>query len=155
MDVYDSMFSTSCVLNEQIARQIFEILPDGVIVAIIDKEGHSWPSDSEKFSLLNLHESQLKELCSRIDDGAEPVVTQIKDYCIIASQLTTERTNCGYIIAALPNCSAEADFVSPHLIELLLSQFELIARLVEKNSLLYELQMKQFGTYGQDKIATN
>ena len=28
MDMYDSLFYPGCVLNEQIARQIFDILPE-------------------------------------------------------------------------------------------------------------------------------
>lgn len=155
MDVYDSMLNTGCVLNEQIARQIFEILPDGVIVALIDREGHCRPSDSEKFSLLNLSEPQLKQLCSRIDDGAEPAVTEINGYCVTAFQLSTERTNCGYVVMAFSDWPVETTLKANSIIEMLLNQFELIAKLVEKNSLLYELQMKQFGVYAQDKFATN
>ncbi|MHC4115722.1 MAG: hypothetical protein ACYSSL_10480 [Planctomycetota bacterium] len=78
MDMYDSLFSSSSVLNEQIARQLFEILPDqGPIMVIMNKEGHCWPSSSEKFSKLNISESFMKEFCQKIDDGDEPVVTQI------------------------------------------------------------------------------
>ena len=150
MDMYDPLFSPSSALNEQIARQIFDILPDGgPVMAIIDTDGHFWPSDSERFSKLNISESFLKELWTKIDDGAEPVVTQVDDYSIIAAQLTTERTNCGYIIIALPKYSPESTLINIDLIEILLNQITLIARLIEKNSLLYELQMKQFSVYGQ------
>ncbi len=94
-NIYDSLFSPASNLrgqqiNEQIARQVFDILPDnGPIVVIMDVDRNCWPSDSEKFSDLNISESFLTDLCSKIEDGAEPVITQINDYSIIASQLIT------------------------------------------------------------------
>ena len=156
MDMYESLFSASCVLNEQIAREIFDILPEqGPVIVIVDKDGHFWPSDSEKFSQLNISESFLQEIRTKIDDGAEPVVTHIDDCSIIAAQLATERTNCGYVIIALPQYSPESTLINIDLIEMLLNQMSLIAKLVEKNNLLYELQMRQFSIYGEKSIASN
>jgi len=156
MDMYDSLFSPSCVLNEQVARQMFEVLPEqGPVIVIVDRDGHFWPSDSERYSKLNISESFLKELQAKIDDGTEPVVTQVDDCSVIAAQLATERTNCGYVIIALPQYSPESTLINIDLIEILLNQISLIARLVEKNNLLYELQMKQFSTYGQSETGAN
>ena len=156
MDMYDSLFSPSGVLNEQIAREVFDILPEGSpIVIIMDREGNCWPSHSEKFLKLNINESFLRELCDKIDDGAEPVVTQVDDFSVIAAQLATERTNCGYVIIVLPQYSPESTLINIDLIETLLNQIGLIARLIEKNNLLQELQMKQCSVYGQSEIASN
>jgi hypothetical protein len=156
MDMYDSLFSPSCVLNEQIARQMFEILSDGgPVMAIVDRDGHYWPSDSEGFSQLNISESYMKELQAKIDDGSEPIVTQVDDCSIIAAQLATERTNCGYVIIALPQYSPESTLININLIEMSLSLIGLIAELIEKNNLLYELQMKQFNLYGQSEADSN
>ena len=84
MNMYDSLFSSSCALNEQIARQIFDILPEqGPVMIIMDREGNSWPSDSEKFSSLNISESFLKEVCNKIDDGDETIVTLISDRSVV------------------------------------------------------------------------
>ena len=150
MDMYDSLFSPGSVLNEQIARQIFDILPEGgPVMVITDKDGNFWPSDSERFSKLNISESFLKEIRTKIDDGAEPVITQVDDCSIIAAQLATEQTNCGYVIVALPQYGPESTLINTDLIEILLNQINLIAKLIEKNNLLYELQMKQFSVYGQ------
>ena len=154
--MYDSLFSPSCVLNEQIARQIFDILPEqGLIMVIIDRDGNCWPSNSENFSTLNISESFLKELCAKIDDGAEPVITQTDDLSIVATQLATEQTNCGYVIIALPQYSPESTLINIDLIEILLNQTGLIAKLIEKNNLLHELQMKQLSLYGQCETASN
>ena len=69
MDMYDSLLSPSCVLNEQIARQIFDILPEqGPVIVIMDRDSNCWPSDSEEFFKLNVGESFLRELCDKIYD---------------------------------------------------------------------------------------
>lgn len=163
MDMGDWLFSPSCALNEQIARQIFDILPErGPLMVIMDRDGNCWPSDSEKFSKLNINESFLRELCAKIDDGAEPVVTQVNDCSIIAAQLTAEQTNrqdglrhCGYVIIALPQYSPESTLINIDLIETLLNQTGLIAKLIEKNNLLYELRMKQLSSYTQSETSSS
>jgi hypothetical protein len=156
MNIYESLSSPGSVLNEQIARQVFEVLPErGPLMLIMDRDGNSWPSNSEEFAKLNISESFLKELCAKIDDGAEPVVTQANDCSIVAAQLATERSNCGYVIVALPQYSPESTLVNIDLIEVLLNQLSLIAKLIEKNNLLYEVQMKHYRVCGQSDIASN
>ncbi|UCE99418.1 MAG: hypothetical protein JSV82_09715 [Planctomycetota bacterium] len=150
MNTYDSLVSLSSMLNEQVARQVFEMLPErGPIIVIMDRDANCWPSDSEEFSKLNISESFLRELCAKIDDGAEPLITHTDDSSIVAAQLATEQTNCGYVIIALPQYSPESTMVNIDLIETLLNQTSLIAKLIEKNNLLYELQMKQSSSYEQ------
>jgi hypothetical protein len=156
MNIYESLSSPGSVLNEQVARQVFEVLPErGPLMLIMDRDGSSWPSNSEEFAKLNISESFLKELCAKIDDGAEPVVTQADDCSIVAAQLATERSNCGYVIVALPQYSPESTLVNIDLIEVLLNQLSLIAKLIEKNNHLYEVQMKHYRVCGQSEIASN
>jgi hypothetical protein len=156
MDMYDSLFSESCVLNEQIARLVFEVLSDdGPLVVILDCDGHCWPSDSERFGKLGISELFLRDLVAKIDDGTEPVVTTVDDCGIVAMQLATERTNCGYVMIVLPQYSPESTLANIGLIELALNQMRLIARLIEKNSQLYELQMKHFDAYGKPGASFN
>jgi len=156
MNMYESLTSASFMLNEQIARQVFEVLPErGPLVLIMDKRGNSWPSDSHEFTKLNISEAFLKELCAKIDDGAEPVVTQAEDCSIIATELATERHDCGYVIVALPNYSPESTLANIDLIEMLLGQFSLIARLIEKNNRLYESQVKHYRACSPGTTAAN
>jgi hypothetical protein len=156
MNIYESLSSPSFMLNEQVARQVFEVLPErGPLVLIMDRRGNSWPSDSEEFAKLNISESFLKELCAKIDDGAEPVLTQVNDCSIIATELMTNQSDCGYAMIALPNYSPESTLVNIDLIEMVLNQFSLIVKLIEKNNLLYEVQMKHYRVCGQGTIASN
>ncbi len=155
MDMCESLFSPGFVLSEQIARQIFEVLPEqGPIMVIMDRDGNIWPSDSEEFAKLNISESFMKELCAKTDDAAEPIITQANDCSVIAAQLVTERSNCGYVIIALPQYSPESTLINIDLIEVLLNQIDLIAKLIEKNNLL-DVQMKHYRLCGQSEIALN
>jgi hypothetical protein len=156
MDIYESLFSPGCMLNEQIALQIFDILPEqGPVVVIMDRDGNCWASNSELFSKLNIGESFLKELLAKIDDGAEPVIAQVNDTSIIGSQLAAEQSNCGYVIIILPQYSPESTLINIDLIEILLNQTGLIARLIEKNHLLHELQIKQLSLCCQGETSSN
>lgn len=156
MDIYDSLVDHSSTLNEQIAHQIFDILPEqGPAMAIIDRQGNCRLSNPERFSQLNINESILKELCEKIDDGTEPVVTQTSNCSIIATQLATERTNCGYVLIALPQHTPESTLANIDSIEILLNQAGIIANLIEKNNLLHELQTKQYSMYGCSETPSN
>ena len=156
MDTHNTLNSPIFMLNEQIARQIFEILPEnGPMILIIDRNGSIWPSDSEEFSKLNISESFLKELCMKIDDGVEPVITQTNNCSIIAAQLATDKNNCGYVIMALPEYNEESTLKNIHLIEMLLNQFSLIAKLIEKSNHLYEFQIKKYSGYSNNSNILN
>ncbi|MBN1972562.1 MAG: hypothetical protein JW787_02915 [Sedimentisphaerales bacterium] len=156
MDIYNSMFSQAFVLNEQIASQIFETIPEhGPVILIVDADGNIWPSDSEEFHNLNVSESFLKELCKKIDDGVEPVIAQESESSFIASQLETERSKCGYIILALPKYSSESILKNINLIEMLLNQINLIARLIEKNNRFYEVQAKRHTADSFENVSLN
>ena len=51
MNIYESLLPQSFVLNEQIARQLFEALPEeGPVILIMDRKGNIWPSDSEEYT---------------------------------------------------------------------------------------------------------
>jgi len=151
MDAYETLFSPSAVLNGQIAREIFDLLPeDGVIMVIMDKQGNSWPSDSERFSQLNISDGFLKELCAKINDGHEPIITQHEDTGIVAAQISGTHTDTAYAVIAIPESSPESTLKSMDLIEIILGQIDLIAKLIEKNDRLYENQMKQFSQYCQN-----
>jgi hypothetical protein len=148
MDMNKTPICTEWMLNEQIAKEVFAIQPEnGPVVVILDRDGTCWPSDAERFAKLNLDAALLKDLCAKVDDGAEPVIAQVNDCSVVAAQLATERTNCGYVLIALANYSPEATMANIDLIEMLLGQIGLIGKLIEKYNQARELHMKQFSRY--------
>lgn len=143
MNMYESPFAPMSVLNEKIARQLFNSLPENDMVFLItDRNNNRWPSNSEAFAELNVDDGYLNLILEKIDDGDEPVISQTEDYTLIASALNTDRTCCGYIIIFMKQSNPEQAIVNIDLLETIISQVNLIASLVEKNSLLYELQYK-------------
>ncbi len=156
MDTGSWLESPSCSLNEQVANEVFDILPErGPIVLIMDREGHRWVSDAEKFSKLSVRDSFWSKLCADIDDGDEPVLTQADDCGIVAAELATEETKSGYVAIILPKHSPESTLVNIDLAETLLNQIELTAKLIEKNNQLCEVQRKQLSSYTQQETSSN
>jgi hypothetical protein len=156
MNIYESLSCPTFRLNEQIARQVFDTIPEGgPLILIMDRHSNRWPSDSEELAKLDISESFLEELCAKIDDGSEPIVTQINEHSIVATALTTDRSDCGYVMVAVPQSSPESTINSIGLIEMLLNQFSVVAKLIEKNNLLYEVQLKHYRVGGQSAIASN
>ena len=142
MDICDMKFSTGEVLVEQIARQLFEALPEqGVAVAIVGHDGVCRQSSPEEFARLGLDETVIAELRARVDDGVEPVVIHLGDASVTMGQLTTDRTDCGYAVVAVSRCAAKPVVSDITLLEALLGQISLIARLIETNRLLLKTQI--------------
>ncbi|OHB65097.1 MAG: hypothetical protein A2Y77_00395 [Planctomycetes bacterium RBG_13_62_9] len=142
MDTCDMMFSAGHVLSEQVARQVFDALPEqGVVVAIVGHDGTRWQSQPEELSRLGVDEAVLAELRARVDDGAEPAVVRLGDASVTMAQLTTEHTNCGYAIVAVSRSLAKPAVADIALLEAFLSQVSLVARLIERNSLLADTQI--------------
>jgi hypothetical protein len=156
MEIYDSLFSPNRVLVEQIAKELFEVLPEGgPVILILDRDGGLWVSDSDRFSRLKVEEWFLTELRCRIDDGAEPVVTKAGDCSLVGAQLSTGVGHCGYVVIALAHYSPESTLINIDLIETLLNQVGLIAKLVAKIHQLNELQAKHFSIYGRSELVSN
>jgi hypothetical protein len=59
------------------------------------------------------------------------------------------------VIIALLQYSPESTLINIDLIETILNQTGLIAKLIEKNNLLCELQMKQLSLYTQSETSSN
>jgi hypothetical protein len=145
MDLCNTSVSETHALSERIAQEVFDVLPErGPILVIMDREGESWHSHPEEFAALGIDGSLLKYLRAKVDDGAEPVITQVGQTSVTIAQLATDQTNCGYVVVALPCCTPESALTHIDLVEALLSQVTLIARLVEKTSTLTRGQMNHY-----------
>ena len=156
MDTYDAMFSAAYVLNEQIARHVFEALPEGgPVLAIVDGGGHYWASDPEAFAQLNLVETLLGDLQAQVDDGVEPAMVQMGDATVAVTQLHTDETNCGHLVLAVPRYDANLTQSALDLTDALLSQITLVAKLVERCSQLSDMQAKCYSAYGTSHAPAN
>ena len=145
MDLCSTKASDTHILSELVAREVFDMLPErGPIVVFMDRDGNSWSSHPEEFAKLGIGEAFLKDLRAKADDGAEPLITQVGDTSVTVAQLATDQTNCGYVIVLLPRYSPESALTHIDLVETLLNQITLIARLVEKTSTLSKGHMNHY-----------
>jgi hypothetical protein len=124
-------------------------------MVIMDKEGNCWPSDSERFSRLALSDGLLKELCQKVDDGQEPVISQSDETALIAAQISGEHTDSGYVLIALPGQTPESVIESMDMLEIIFGQLNLMAKLIEQNDRLYESRMRHFSMYSQSAASSN
>ena len=146
MSIYESLLSSPMMLNEQIAREVFEVMPDGeLLVVICDEKGNYWASDQSRFAKVITDQKELERICTTIMDGCDPVIHDLDNCTIVATQLDTERTNCGCLFLILPAYTRQSTLANMEVIELLLSQLNLVARLIDKNNQLHRLQLKYLG----------
>ena len=156
MDICDAPVSTTRALTEQIARQLFDVLPErGPVLLIMARDGHCWSSDAEELARLALDPVLLKDPRAKVDDGAEPVVTRIGDTSGTVAQLATDRTNCGYVVVALPKCGAEPTVPHIDLVEVLVNQIALIARLIEQANTIARTQVHCYKGYDVPAVPLN
>ena len=144
MNMFDLLFSSTHMLNEQIAQELFDIMPEqGVVAAITDDLGNWWPSNEDKFRQILSDRGTLEHMCSRVDDGEELVVGQIADFGVVVSQLSTESLDCGYLVIALEKHTHQATVAQMDMVELIINQTNLIARLIEQNNQTYHDELKK------------
>jgi hypothetical protein len=156
MDICNTTVSATHLLNEQVARQVFEVLPErGPVLIFMDRDGSCWASNPEELTKFNLGVTLLRELRAKVDDGAEPVITQVGDVSVTIAQLATDRANYGYVVVALPHHSPECTLTHLDLVEALLSQISLIARLTEKSNMLVKSHVSHYAAYSASDAASN
>lgn len=137
MQLCHTKTSDTHVLSEQIAQEVFDVLPEqGLMLVILDRDGSHWCSHPEEFARMGIGDEFLQDLRAKVDDGAEPVITQVGEASVTMAQLATDQTHCGYVVVILPRYSPESTLTNIDLVETLLNQIVLIARLVEKTSVL-------------------
>lgn len=156
MDVYDTMLSAGCALNDEIAAEVFDTLSEsGSVLSLMDRSGNCRSSNPEKMAAMGLEQDLLEDLWAKVDDGVEPAMVQVGDTTLMAIQLATDQTNCGYLVLAVPRGKAEWTQISYDLAEALFVQITVVARLIEKGRLLNEMHAKCYGVYGTAEAPAN
>ena len=146
MDLCNTKASDTHDLTEQIAREVFDVLPDrGPMLVIMDRDGECWFSHPEEFASLGVADTLLQDLRAKVDDGAEPVITQVGETSVTMAQLATDQTQCGYVVVVLPQYSPESALTHIDLVETLINEVTLIGRLVEKTAILARGHVNHYG----------
>ena len=142
-NIYNELFDSSHLVTDQIRGHLFTLVgPDGPVLAVVDTERRLQTTHPGKIGfLLGENARVLKEMCSRLDDGEDPLIIKVKGGCVAATQLATERVHCGYLLIFLEGYTPETVGANMHLVELILAQAQLVCDLVEKNNQLHRLRL--------------
>ncbi len=144
MNIYDSLFSFNDMLSKQLGS-VFEYLTEeqGPLVALVDKEGKWCPESAQRyFDHMREDDEQVRRICSRIDDGGEPVIAQLHDCGVVATDLTVGKIDCGYLFVLLPDYSPEATMRNIELAEMIIRMAGALAEILDKNNQLNHEKLK-------------
>jgi hypothetical protein len=133
MNIFDAISTSNDLVTGQIAGNLFSALPeDGPALVIIDRHGHRYGSEPDALMVRNITDEAVKDLCARIDDGFEPVITKNGETTLIGSHLATDRCNYGYALLLMRNYCPVSAMANIALIETILAQMNQVARLTER-----------------------
>jgi hypothetical protein len=136
MKALDSDSSREMTID-QTARMMFDNIDNtDIVLAILGRNGSCVSSRPEVFAKVFADQRLLENLCGKIDDGAEPVISKIDDCLVVASSLCAGVKNLGYAIMLLPGYSPEKSFEYLDFIEIIMDQFSLLAGVIEENQQL-------------------
>ncbi|MFA6176304.1 MAG: hypothetical protein WC765_06975 [Phycisphaerae bacterium] len=126
--------SSRDVVIEQTAQMMFDnIGSSDIVLAVLGRDGSCTSSRPEVFAKVFANQGLLRDLCSKIDDGCEHLISRIDDCLIIGSSLLSGVNPIGYVIMLLPGYSPEKSFEYLDFIEIIMEQFSLLAGVVEQN----------------------
>jgi hypothetical protein len=122
------------VVIEQTAQMMFaNIGCSDIVLAVLGRDGSCTSSKPEVFAKVFANQGLIRDLCSKIDDGCEHLISRIDDCLIIGSSLSSGANSIGYVIMLLPGYSPEKSFEYLDFIEIIMEQFSLLAGVVEQN----------------------
>jgi hypothetical protein len=125
------------MIIERIAELIFNKFDDtDIVLAILGRDGSFIANEPEAFGKVFPVHRLLEELCAKIDDGCEPLISQVDGHLVAASDISTDSGSIGYAVILLPSDNPEKSIEYHNFIEIILEQFSLIAALVETNQQL-------------------
>ena len=152
MDTYGLDISSSSMVNQQVAGEVFGTLPEEApLIVILDGQGNYWPSDAERYSVVFCDSYKLDKILARIDDGDDPVISDIGGCPVVASQLVTSCRHCGYVVLAMEGYTSKRIVENQDMLEMSLSLINVIGNFVEKYNRIQEFQMKHFGYSKQNE----
>lgn len=140
--IYQALFSSSQILIDQIGRAaVSEEVGFGPFWVLMDGLKTVRAGDKDKLYDVLEDMEQIGRLTAQVDDGFEPAILGVDGAVVAAGQLCTERSHCGYMFLVLPGYSLDTAEANADLIELLMSQMNIIASLIEKNNQLHQGQL--------------
>lgn len=131
MDLFDELFCGSCGYHSDLAECLFETLgEDGIWMAVLDGRGNSFSSRAERFMELFGTGEKLQQICERLADGVDPLMTNVGDVTVVGTCLHAPAGSCAYMIMVLDSYSPESALINAGLVELTVNQAHTISHLL-------------------------
>lgn len=122
------------VVIEQTAQMMFDNIGcSDIVLAVLGRDGSCTSNKPELFAKVFSNQGLIRDLCGKIDDGCEHLISRIDDCLIIGSSLSSGANPLGYVIMLLPGYSPEKSFEYLDFIEIIMEQFSLLAGVIEQN----------------------
>lgn len=140
--LYESLMSDSDLISQQFIGAIFDLAnPEGLVMVYVNADYQPISSHPARTAFLKDNPELTRKLCGRIDDGDDPCVAQVEGGCLAGTQLQTETSHLGYFFVFMPGYSSDIVQSNMDMAELILSQAQLICRLIEKNNRLHHMHL--------------
>jgi hypothetical protein len=121
----------------QIAQVVFDSFANtDIVLAVLNHNGSYVSNRLDVFEQVFAERTLLDGICRRVDDGQEPVLTQISGFLVAATGISSGLDGMGYAVMLLPARSFEGAFEHLDFIEIILEQFSIIGGLIEQNQQL-------------------
>ncbi len=135
MDIFNNLFSSSDMLNEQIARKVVDANPeDAMAIAIADFSGNMWTNELNDFIDWQEYEGLIALVFDRLKDGQDIVFASSGNYCFIACDIEIDSFSKGYVIIALDSQFLTNIDAQLPIVEFSLKQISILASTIHANN---------------------
>ncbi len=135
MDIFNNLFSSSDMLNEQIARKVVDATPeDDMAIAIADLSGNMWTNELDDFVDWQEYEGTTALIFDRLADGQEIVFASSENHCFIACDIEIDSFSKGYVIIALDSQFLTNIDAQLPIVEFSLKQISILASTIHVNN---------------------
>ena len=144
MSIFDELFSSHEMINEQVAHEVFNLLPeDDMFLVIRDSQGSNWISDTEKYERYFCGDTSVNLICQRIDDGEELILSSINGCGVAGGLIRNQHDGFGYAIICQPSKDTSGMLFNVETLELSLKLISLVASLVSKNNYVHHASLNR------------
>ena len=147
MDIFNNLFSSSDMLNEQIAQEVINnFSQSNMAIAIADLSGNLWTNQSHDFVDWQEYSALINSMFSRLDDGQDVVISNSGNYCFVASDLEIDFFSNGYVVIVLDKQFLGNIDVHFPIVEFSLRQVSVLASTIQKNNCVIHDSLKKSHT---------
>lgn len=118
-------------IQEQLIRSLDAVLPEEGLGWILADKKQVWSNREQAYTQLINDTQVLQDMIARIDDGDDPVWTQVEDHVLVGTHLLTPCCDYGYAMLVIEKKNTVFRPEEWPMIECILKQMQYITGLLE------------------------